>query len=121
MSSNAHRAHESADGTDNMRDDVDEAIILTQVCMYVPTGLARCHDRCYMFVCMHVCMYVCMYVCLYGYTQVSLYVSEYVPTGVNAMVTLNDRLGAMDRCQVMRVLCEYAVSMYRIHISAGRW
>ena len=48
-------------------------------------------------------MYVCMYVCLYGYTQVSLYVSEYVPTGVNAMVTLNDRLGAMDRCQVMRV------------------
>merc|ERR1719478_916660 len=60
MSSNAHRAHESADGTDNMRDDVDEAIILTQV---------------------------------------SLYVSEYVPTGVNSMVTLNDRLGAMDRCQ----------------------
>ena len=48
-------------GADNMRDDVDEACILSRV---------------------------------------SLYVAEFVPTGVNSMVNLNDRLGAMDRCQV---------------------
>jgi hypothetical protein len=33
-------------------------------------------------------------------SRVSLYVAEFVPTGVNSMVNLNDRLGAMDRCQV---------------------
>ena len=43
MSSNAHRAHESAAGADNLRDDVDEAIILTQVCSKRTRSMVREH------------------------------------------------------------------------------
>ena len=53
MSSNAHRAHESADGTDNMRDDVDEAIILTQVSLYVCEYI-----HIYVYIYIHVYVYI---------------------------------------------------------------
>jgi WD repeat-containing protein 35 len=60
LTSNKHRAHESAGGNDNIRDELSEAIVLSHV------------------------------VALVG---------EWVPFGSNQIVALNERLGAMDRCQ----------------------
>ena len=60
LTSNASRSHESATGTSNIQDELDEAIVLAGV---------RC--------------------C----------VGEYIPFGANQIVALNERLGALDRCQ----------------------
>lgn len=60
LQSNAHRAHESAMGESNIRDELSEAIVLGEV-----RGL----------------------------------VGEWIPFGSNQVVALNERLGALDRCQ----------------------
>ena len=60
LTSNASRSHESAAGSCNIQDELDEAIVL---------GGVRC--------------------C----------VGEYIPFGANQIVALNERLGALDRCQ----------------------
>ena len=60
FTSNAHRAHESAVGDTNVRDELDEAITLNYVLCFV---------------------------------------GEWIPFGANQIVALNERLGAMDRCQ----------------------
>jgi len=60
MSSNAHRAHESAVGNSNLKDELSEAIRLSNV---------------------------------------SVLVGEWVPFGSNNVVSLNERLGSLDRCQ----------------------
>ena len=60
FTSNEHRAGESASGQSNLKDDLDEAIVLSHV------------------------------VCLVG---------EWIPFGSNQIVALNERLGALDRCQ----------------------
>ena len=60
FTSNAHRKHESAQGSSNIRDELDEAVTLAFV---------------------HVL------------------VGEWIPFGSNQIVALNERLGAMDRCQ----------------------
>ena len=60
FTSNAHRAHESAAGEANVRDELDEAITLNYVLTMV---------------------------------------GEWIPFGANQIVALNERLGAMDRCQ----------------------
>jgi len=60
FTSNAHRAHESAAGEANIRDELDEAITLAYVLTMV---------------------------------------GEWIPFGANQIVALNERLGAMDRCQ----------------------
>ena len=60
FTSNAHRAHESAAGESNIRDELDEAITLAYVLTMV---------------------------------------GEWIPFGANQIVALNERLGAMDRCQ----------------------
>jgi len=60
MTSNAHRAHESAAGASNIADELSEAIILGNV-----VGV----------------------------------VGEWIPFGSNQIVALNERLGALDRCQ----------------------
>jgi len=60
FSSNKHRAHESAMGASNIKDELSEAIILGDV-----------HTM----------------------------VGEWIPFGSNQIVALNERLGALDRCQ----------------------
>ena len=60
MSSNAHRAHESAVGNSNLKDELSEAIRLSNV---------------------------------------NVLVGEWVPFGSNNLVSLNERLGSLDRCQ----------------------
>lgn len=60
FTSNKHRAHESAKGVTNIKDTLDEVIVLSRV------------------------------VCLVG---------EWIPFGANQIVALNERLGALDRCQ----------------------
>jgi WD repeat-containing protein 35 len=60
MTSNTHRAHESATGASNIADELSEAIVLGNV-----VGM----------------------------------VGEWIPFGSNQIVALNERLGALDRCQ----------------------
>ena len=60
MTSNEHRAEESAAGGSNIQDELDEAVVLNGV-----HGL----------------------------------VGEWIPFGSNQIVALNERLGALDRCQ----------------------
>ena len=60
MTSNKHRAHESAAGEANIRDELSEAIHLSNV---------------------------------------NILVGEWIPFGSNQIVALNERLGALDRCQ----------------------
>jgi WD repeat-containing protein 35 len=60
FSTNAHRSHESAAGTSDIRDELDEAIVLGRVMVMV---------------------------------------GEWIPFGANQIVALNERLGALDRCQ----------------------
>lgn len=60
FTSNRHRAHESAKGVSNIKDELSEAIILSEV-----------HAM----------------------------VGEWIPFGSNQIVALNERLGALDRCQ----------------------
>jgi hypothetical protein len=77
MTSNKHRSSESAQGQSTIKDDLSEAITL-RLLGTSEQNLKRLIHR---------------------FSHVQIYVSEWIPFGANQIVSLNDRLGSLDRCQ----------------------
>jgi hypothetical protein len=72
LTSNSHRSHESATGSSNIKDELDE----------VRHQFGRLTSQA-----IHL-------------SNVNIMIGEWIPFGSNQIVALNERLGSMDRCQV---------------------